>query len=222
MSDHGDRAIKRELVIALLANYPQARLEDSARATMLEQWVDDLDQFRPHVVKQACDKWRQEELRRPMVPQIIALARKIAAPAGTSTSGARRGTAPAFKWVKGPGGMRKAAVEPGETRPVERDWFNEIPVNDELVRPNWRDIPVRALTRAEYAEHEATMDADHPGWRATARRAFSEAAAAAKDGRRAIPHAERFPGLAVALAAKRGAIEGPSAADDFEMNQESP
>jgi hypothetical protein len=58
------------LVTKLLAHYWTTNEHAAARQAQIEDWIDDLAEFGPAVVEQACTDWRRSEHRRPLPADI--------------------------------------------------------------------------------------------------------------------------------------------------------
>jgi hypothetical protein len=60
-------------VTNLLAHYWLESEHALARRQIIRDWIDDLIEFAPDIVKDACGEWRRTERRRPMIADIRAL-----------------------------------------------------------------------------------------------------------------------------------------------------
>ena len=61
------------LIARLLLHYWAGDMSDGARKAMAEDWLDDLREFGPEIVVEACSRWRRSQTRRPTIADIRAL-----------------------------------------------------------------------------------------------------------------------------------------------------
>ena len=88
------------IVARLLLHYYAPRdLSDAARKAMAEDWVEDLREYGPAIVADACQEWRRSQTRRPVPSEIRKLCsemrsvnqdrRALAGPGGSGDEYAR-------------------------------------------------------------------------------------------------------------------------------------
>lgn len=72
--DGTDRAVAGLIARLLLHYWTPQQLSDGARAAMAADWLDDLREFGPDLVAEACASWRRTQSRRPTPADIRSLA----------------------------------------------------------------------------------------------------------------------------------------------------
>lgn len=73
-SSADNRAVAALIARLLLHYWTPQDLSDGARAAMAQDWLDDLREFGPEIVSEACGRWRRGESRRPTIADIRQFA----------------------------------------------------------------------------------------------------------------------------------------------------
>lgn len=74
VSREDERAVAGLIARLLLHYWTPQDLPDGARASMAQDWLDDLREFGPESVAEACGEWRRTQNRRPTPSDIRRLA----------------------------------------------------------------------------------------------------------------------------------------------------
>ena len=75
-------ALKRDKLIAeqiwrLMTHYWIADDSSEVRQAQIEDWLEDMAEFGPEIVRQACAEWRQTQTRRPAPAELRTIAVQI-------------------------------------------------------------------------------------------------------------------------------------------------
>ncbi len=119
-------AAKSEAITRLLSHYWTASEDKRLRAMQVDDWLTDLEAWPLETLEMALTEWRQSHSRKPTPADIRALC--------------------------------VALQPPPKAKPYAPDWLMEaqkngwlpMPTDENLIRPNWNDIPAPYLTKAEH------------------------------------------------------------------------
>src|SRR6185437_13555683 len=117
---------KGEAITLLLSHYWTALEDDKLRAAQVDNWLTDLEPWPLETLEAALTEWRQSNRRKPTPADIRALC--------------------------------VALQPPPKAKPYAPEWLMEaqkkgwlpMPTDENLIRPNWNDIPAPYLTKAEH------------------------------------------------------------------------
>jgi hypothetical protein len=126
------RAETGALVARLLTHYWTAAEPIGVRQAQAEDWIEDLCEFLPAQVNEACRRWRRSQSRKPTIADIRALAIEER---DTRTMPAEEGAWPAWlaeTWGAEPEGPRRRA----EALARSKELVDEIP--DTIAGQPWR------------------------------------------------------------------------------------
>jgi hypothetical protein len=66
-----------EQIWRLMTHYWTADDHPAVRQAQIDDWLDDMTEFGPEIVRQACAEWRQTQTRRPTPAELRAIAAQI-------------------------------------------------------------------------------------------------------------------------------------------------